>query len=121
MTQQYEYTSLLDMLHSARWLATYTLELTRAQFLTTRAHQNAVLFEIVRFSEAVNRLPSQFRASYPAFPWGKVRGFRNRIVHEYDRIDYDIAWDTATQDIPSLLPIIEAMIERHLPELDPDA
>lgn len=121
MTQENEQANLLDMLYSARWLATYTSAISLGQFLSTRAHQNAVLFEIIRFSEAAGRLSEEFRSSCSDIPWMKIRGFRNRIIHEYDRIDFEIAWAAATHEIPMIVQKINSIIQNRFPELDHDA
>ncbi len=34
-------------------------------------------------------------------------GLRNRLIHEYFRIDYDAVWDTIHKDLPKLIEIIE--------------
>ena len=47
-------------------------------------------FEII--GEAANRLDQEFRDLHPGFGWNRIRGFRNRIVHDYFGIDYRIVW-----------------------------
>jgi uncharacterized protein with HEPN domain len=48
-------------------------------------------FEII--GEAANRIDSDFRDKYPEIEWNRIRGFRNRIVHDYFGIDYEIVWE----------------------------
>ena len=38
------------------------------------------------------------RARYPEIPWGQAITTRHRMVHDYDRIDYYIVWDTIAED-----------------------
>lgn len=45
-------------------------------------------FEII--GEAANRLGSDFHESHTEIEWNRIRGFRNRIVHHYFGIDYEI-------------------------------
>jgi len=47
-------------------------------------------FEII--GEAANRLDAAFRTNNPHIEWDRIRGFRNRIVHEYFGVDYEIVW-----------------------------
>ncbi|WP_229206269.1 HepT-like ribonuclease domain-containing protein [Dyadobacter fermentans] len=58
-------------------------------------------FEII--GEAASRLPEEFRDRHTTVDWHKIRGFRNRIVHDYFGIDYAIVWDIKTQYLPHLL------------------
>jgi uncharacterized protein with HEPN domain len=48
-------------------------------------------FEII--GEAANRLPEIFKDQHPDIDWHRIRGFRNRIVHDYMGIDYEIVWE----------------------------
>ncbi len=35
---------------------------------------------------------------------------RNRLVHGYDEIEYDILWQTVTEDLPRLIAALEKII-----------
>jgi len=65
-------------------------------------------FEII--GEAANRLSDDFRISNPQIEWDRIRGFRNRIVHEYFGIDYEIIWDIIENDLDTLIQQIESLI-----------
>jgi uncharacterized protein with HEPN domain len=36
---------------------------------------------------------------------------RHVIVHDYDRIDVGVVWDTIRKDLPSLVPLLERLQE----------
>ncbi len=57
-------------------------------------------FEII--GEAANRLPEEFKDKHPEINWFRIRGFRNRIVHDYMGIDYEIVWTIIEKDIDGL-------------------
>ncbi|MBV9114169.1 MAG: DUF86 domain-containing protein [Hyphomicrobiales bacterium] len=38
------------------------------------------------------------------------RGMRNRLVHVYFDVDHDILWKAATDEIPSLVPILRSLV-----------
>jgi uncharacterized protein with HEPN domain len=57
--------------------------------------------------EAVKRLSIEFRASQKQIPWALIAGMRDDLVHAYDLIDWDEAWETAIKDVPSLLEKIK--------------
>lgn len=52
--------------------------------------------------EAVNRLSPVFQAKHPTIPWKRMSGMRNKLIHEYDRINWELVWRTATIEIPIL-------------------
>jgi uncharacterized protein with HEPN domain len=52
---------------------------------------------------------------YPAIPWTRMIGMRNKMIHEYFGIDIKILWQTAQEDIPSLkTPINEVVASFRL-------
>jgi uncharacterized protein with HEPN domain len=60
-----------------------------------------VLLEIV--GEAASRVPARECAEYPGIPWAHIVGLRNRLIHGYDSVDFDILWQIVTEDLPPLI------------------
>jgi len=77
-----------DILDSAAKILNYTEGLTFENFTKDSKTVDAVIrnFEII--GEAANRLPEEFKDRYSEIDWHRIRGFRNRIVHDYFGIDY---------------------------------
>jgi uncharacterized protein with HEPN domain len=42
--------------------------------------------------------------------WSEIIGMRHQLVHGYDRIDFDVVWDTATEDIPHLITTLSNLL-----------
>lgn len=61
-------------------------------------------------SEAARALPEELRARYPDVPWADIIAIGNPLRHEYHRVDDKVLWETATVDLPKLLPIILRML-----------
>ena len=94
---------LADIRHSAQKILTYTEGYTSSSFMLDEKTMDAVVrnFEII--GEAANRLPEAFKSQYPFIDWVRIRGFRNRIVHDYFGIDYEIVWRIKEEYLPQLL------------------
>lgn len=92
-----------DMVESAQKILPYTEGLTFDQFLSDAKTLDAVIrnFEII--GEAANRLPEEFKDDHPHIGWHRIRGFRNRIVHDYSGIDYAIVWQIKETFLPKTL------------------
>jgi uncharacterized protein with HEPN domain len=58
------------------------------------------LLEII--GEAANRVPVEVQEANPAIPWLQIIGLRNRLIHGYDEVDYDILWEIIANDLPRL-------------------
>jgi uncharacterized protein with HEPN domain len=80
---------------------------TRAQLDPDRQLNLALtrLLEII--GEAAVRTPQEERSRYPGIPWVQVVGLRNRLIHGYDSVDFDILWQIVTHDLPPLIATVE--------------
>ena len=65
------------------------------------------LLEII--GEAANRVPEHQRARIPEVPWAQIVGLRNRLIHGYDEVDFDILWQIVGHDLPNLIKALEAV------------
>ena len=81
-----------DILDSADKILSYTSTLSFDEFTRDSMVVDAVIrnFEII--GEAANRLPDDFKDKNTNIDWHRIKGFRNRIVHDYFGIDYSIVW-----------------------------
>lgn len=61
-------------------------------------------------AEGLGHLPDQTKERFPDVPWDKIRGMRNRIVHDYTRLDVPILRSTVEHDLPALVRYLERMI-----------
>jgi len=64
-------------------------------------------FEII--GEAANRLPEEFKDEHPDIDWHRIRGFRNRIVHDYVGIDYSIIWQIKGSLLPDMIDALKKL------------
>ncbi len=71
----------------------------------------AVAFEFISMGEAARAIPKEVQDRYPEVPWGKMQGIRNVLVHEYFRLDEEILWKAAQEDIPALILALETIVE----------
>jgi uncharacterized protein with HEPN domain len=58
----------------------------------------------------VKRLPACHRKQrilHPDIPWPEIVGLRNRLIHGYDSVDFDILWQIVTEDLPPLIAALE--------------
>ncbi len=92
-----------DILESAQKILDYTEELSFNEFINDSKTVDAVIrnFEII--GEAGNNLPQDFKDQHSKIDWHRIRGFRNRIVHDYFGIDYSIVWQIKEAFLPDLI------------------
>lgn len=72
---------------------------------------NSVAMDMIQAQECARKLSPEFHEAYPDLPWNEMRGMRNIIVHQYDEIDADKLYESATIDAPELLDKLRPYID----------
>jgi uncharacterized protein with HEPN domain len=64
-----------------------------------------------QIGDLVKQLNDKVKGDYNKIVWHKIAGFRNRIVHEYDKLNLSFIWETITESIPELLDYTEEILK----------
>src|SRR5689334_8962268 len=102
---------LRDMLDHAREAVVMASSRARRDLDTDRQLNLSLvrLLEIV--GEAAGRVPAEERARHRDIPWPEIVGLRNRLIHGYDSVDFDILWRILSDDLPPLIAALEKALE----------
>lgn len=80
------------------------------QFCDDTKTLKAVVWNLTIIGEAARHIPPSAEAACPQIPWPQIRGMRNRIVHGYEQIDWEIVWKAVQEELPPLVPLLEKML-----------
>ena len=105
--------ALLDIANAARMILQFAEGRDKDAFLQDAKTQAAVLHKIVILGEAAKRLSQEFIDRHPDIPWREIRGMRDRVIHQYDRVDLHLVWELIDGDLPELLGKIEPLLPRR--------
>lgn len=102
--------TLLDIAQAARRIISFVQGVDEASFAANAEKHWAVVAQLLVIGEAVTRLSPELGSSHPEIERAKIAGMRNRLIHGYDTIRWDVVWRTATEAVPQLLAQIEPLL-----------
>lgn len=71
----------------------------------------AVVREFEIIGEAMTQIADAYKKQYESVPWREIADMRNRLIHGYFSVDYEIVWKTATEDLSVLKHQIEDLLK----------
>lgn len=101
---------LRHMLDHAKEAIIMVKEKTRADLDTDRKLNLALVRLLEIIGEAASQIPKEESAHYPGISWTEIISMRNRLIHGYDVVDFDILWQIVDQDLPPLITKLEEVL-----------
>lgn len=89
--------------------------LTEIEYLTTEA-KGMTLVDLVKdetkmrafsrsleiIGEASKKVSEEFRSKHIDIDWKAMAGMRDKLIHDYFGVDYEIVWDVIINELPKL-------------------
>lgn len=85
--------------------------LTRDDFLANETLRRAFVRSLEIIGEATKKVSDDFRAQHPLVEWRAMAGMRDRLIHDYFGVDYELVWDVVRNRIPELRRQVASMLE----------
>lgn len=103
---------LWDAAEAARLVQRFARDTAEAEFTSNLMVRSAVERQLEVLGEALNRLRRDDAETASRIPdLDRIVGMRNVLAHEYGDIDYEIVWRAATISVPSLVPVLDELVE----------
>ncbi len=108
---------LRDILDAAEAIESFVEGMNYEEFVNNDLVASAVIRKLEIIGEAAKNVPEEIKQEFPNIPWKEMSGMRDRLIHFYFGIKYDLVWQTIKEDIPEL----KSAIEEILRELEGEA
>lgn len=102
---------LRHILAEADYLLASKRNVSREDFLGDETLKRAFVRSLEIIGEAAKKLPDEFRAHHPEAEWRAMAGMRDRLIHGYFGVDYDLIWDVVDAKMPALKREIERILK----------
>ena len=102
---------IMDILEYIEKIESYISGVSYRKFMRDSKTKDAVVRNLEIIGEAANQVPKNIQQKYKEIPWSQIIGMRNRLIHGYFVVDYDIVWDIVSRELPDLKKKIKKILE----------
>ncbi len=80
----------------------YNIALSNSSNSGEKAILDGIVFRMIQMSEHISLVSDELKKQYSNIPWVNIKGFRNRLVHDYGNVDLVFVFNAIKNDIPQL-------------------
>jgi uncharacterized protein with HEPN domain len=102
---------LKHILDETEFLLQKVSGIEKNEFLNDEVLKRAFVRSLEIIGEATKKLPNDVKEKHGNIDWRAIAGTRDKLIHDYFGIDYDIVWDIVTNEIPELRTQIKEMLQ----------
>ena len=103
-----------DIKEAIERINNYTSQMSYDTFQLDSKTQDAVVRNIEIIGEATKNLSNDFKKKRKDIDWKNIAGMRDKIIHFYFGVKWDIVWSVIRDKIPKF----KSQIENILKEMD---
>ena len=101
---------LQHILVEAAFLQHTSVGLDKDSFLGDETLKRAFVRSIEIIGEATKQIPDAVRSKHPHVEWRAMAGMRDKLVHGYFGVDYDVVWDAVANKVSALARDVEKIL-----------
>ena len=100
-----------DILESIERMDEFVEDIDFDKFVQDDKTSSAVVRKIEIIGEATKNIPKHIRQRYKGVPWSDMAKMRDKIIHFYFGIDYEVVWKVIKERLPEIKPIIHKILD----------
>ena len=101
---------LSDIEEAIKRIKTYTRNMSYQKFLKDIKTQDAVVRNLEIIGKAVKNISESLKAEHPNIPWNDMDRVRDKVIHFYFGVNYDVVWSIAKEDLPQVAEQINTVL-----------
>ncbi len=108
---RFEIDFLYDIEQECKFITETFTAITYVQFIEDDVLTRAVARSLEVIGEAVKNIDNKTKNQYPLVFWKEIAGLRDKLIHHYFGIDYELVWEVIQNEIPDLHKNIRIIIQ----------
>lgn len=84
------------------YLQTHLVNTDYTEFINDETKTRAAIRSLEIIGEAVKKIPPEIKNDHPEIAWRLIAGMRDKLIHDYFGIDYELVWDVIQNKLPTL-------------------
>lgn len=108
---------LSDIIEAMRRINTYIAEMNYSEFLMDLKTRDAVIRNLEVIGEAAKSIKDDFRQRFPDVPWREMSGVRDKLIHHYFGVNFEIVWKIVRDELPGEAIKIHSILNEISPEI----
>ncbi|MDZ7399368.1 MAG: DUF86 domain-containing protein [candidate division KSB1 bacterium] len=99
-----------DIQEAIRRINSYVKMLDYDDFFEDIKTQDAVVRNLEIVGEAIKSISENLKEKYPEIQWKELAGLRDKLIHHYFGVNYDIVWHIVKNELPDILYHLEKLV-----------
>jgi len=110
MSERADVEFLADTKEAVLRINAYRQDSSYEQFVDDKKTQDAVVRNLEIIGEAAKNISEELKKKYPQIRWKELAGVRDKLIHHYFGVNFDIVWNIVKQELPELLSQLEEIL-----------
>lgn len=85
----------------------------KQDYMQNETLKRATVRSLEIIGEATKKIPGDMKTKWSDVEWKNMAGMRDRLIHDYMGVNYNIVWDVIINKLPSLETQILNIIEEE--------
>ncbi|KJU87132.1 protein containing DUF86 [Candidatus Magnetobacterium bavaricum] len=102
---------LKDIIESIGFIEQFVADMELEDFRKDIKTSDAVIKRFENIGEATKHIPKDIKARYPEIPWKDMAGMRDKLVHFYFGVKYELVWAAIKNKLPSIKPLLDKVLD----------
>jgi uncharacterized protein with HEPN domain len=95
------------------YILSVSAQLTKEEFVNDDTLKRSITRSLEIIGEATKKIPADFKWKWNTIQWKNMSGMRDRLIHDYQGVNYSIVWDVVKNKIPELQKQIEEILNKN--------